>query len=114
MRRSAELYGAAPSSYDWSRRHARRRGAQAMRRLERGEWPAPATVRGLYGTSAAALLDARRLRESAPRKRCGDARVRGEPSAQATSDARRLLRHAPLQDAPLDVAREHHELAVRE
>ena len=58
MRRWAELYGRAPSSYDWSRTHARRRGAQAMRRLERGEWPAPATVSGLYGTWAAALLDA--------------------------------------------------------
>jgi hypothetical protein len=52
MRRWAELYGRAPSSYDWSRTHARRRGTQAIRRLERGEWPAPATVSALYGTWA--------------------------------------------------------------
>ena len=58
MRRWAELYGSAPSSYDWSRTHGRRRGAQALRRLERGEWPSPATVSNLYGTWAAALLDA--------------------------------------------------------
>jgi hypothetical protein len=58
MRRWAELYGAPPSSYDWSRTHARRRGAQALRRLERGDWPAPATVSGLYGTWAAAVTDA--------------------------------------------------------
>jgi hypothetical protein len=58
MRRWAELYGRAPSSYDWSRTHARRRGDQALRRLERGEWPAPAIVSGLYGTWAAALTDA--------------------------------------------------------
>jgi hypothetical protein len=58
MRRWAELYGRAPSSYDWSRTHARRRGAQALRRLERGEWPSSATVSGLYGTWAAALTDA--------------------------------------------------------
>ena len=58
----AELYGRAPSSYDWSRTHARRRGAQALRRLERGEWPAPATVSGLYGTWAA--RPGRRLRGS--------------------------------------------------
>jgi hypothetical protein len=58
MRRWAELYGRVPSSCDWSRTHARRRGAQAMRRLERGEWPSAATVSGLYGTWAAALRDA--------------------------------------------------------
>jgi hypothetical protein len=44
MRRWAELYGRVPSSYDWSRTHAHRRGAQALRRLQRGEWPAPATA----------------------------------------------------------------------
>src|SRR3954464_7171976 len=58
MRAWAELYGRAPSSYDWSRTHARRRGAQAMRRLERGEWPSPATVSALYPTWGAARLDA--------------------------------------------------------
>jgi hypothetical protein len=58
MRRWAELYGRAPTSCDWSRTHARRRGAQPMKRLERGDWPAPATVSGLYGTWAAPLLDA--------------------------------------------------------
>jgi hypothetical protein len=58
MRRWAELYGRAPSSYDWSRTHARRRGDEALRRLERGEWPAPATVSGLYGSWASAVADA--------------------------------------------------------
>ncbi len=28
-------YGAAPSSYDWSRTHARRRGGEALKRLQR-------------------------------------------------------------------------------
>jgi hypothetical protein len=58
IRRWAELYGRAPSSYDWSRTHARRRGDEALRRLERGDWPAPATVTERYGRWAAALLDA--------------------------------------------------------
>jgi hypothetical protein len=53
--RWAELYGCAPTSYDWSRTHARQRGAQALRRLERDEWPSPATVSNPYGTWAAAL-----------------------------------------------------------
>ncbi len=30
-------YGAAPSSYDWSRTHARRRGGEALKRLQTGE-----------------------------------------------------------------------------
>jgi hypothetical protein len=50
MRRWRKLYGAPPSSYDWSRTHARRRGAQALRRLERDAWPSPATVSKLYGS----------------------------------------------------------------
>jgi hypothetical protein len=58
MHRWVELYGTAPSSYDWSATHARRRGAQAMRRLERGDWPTAATVSALYGTWPAALTDA--------------------------------------------------------
>ncbi|HET6865566.1 MAG TPA: sigma-70 region 4 domain-containing protein, partial [Solirubrobacteraceae bacterium] len=33
-------YGRLPSSYDWSRTHARRRGGEALERLARGDWPA--------------------------------------------------------------------------
>ena len=51
-------YGAAPSSYDWSRTHARRRGAEALKRLHAGEWPAPSTVIDLYASWAAAVADA--------------------------------------------------------
>src|SRR5450755_5161843 len=36
-------YGRLPSSYDWSRTHARRRGGQALERLSNGDWP-PASV----------------------------------------------------------------------
>jgi hypothetical protein len=58
MRAWRDLYGHPPSSYDRSRTHARRRGAEALRRLELGTWPAPATVESLYATWAAALTDA--------------------------------------------------------
>lgn len=51
-------YGAAPSSYDWSRTPARRRGGEALKRLQTGEWPAPSTVIDLYGSWAAAVADA--------------------------------------------------------
>jgi len=51
-------HGAAPSSYDWSRTHARRRGGEALKRVQAGEWPAPSTVIDLYGSWAAALADA--------------------------------------------------------
>ena len=36
-------YGRLPSSYDWSRTHARRRGGEALERLAEGDWP-PASV----------------------------------------------------------------------
>jgi hypothetical protein len=51
-------YGTAPSSYDWSRTRARRRGGEAFKRLQAGEWPAPSTVIDLYGSWAAAFADA--------------------------------------------------------
>ncbi|MGZ4287326.1 MAG: sigma-70 region 4 domain-containing protein, partial [Solirubrobacteraceae bacterium] len=58
MRGWRARYGAAPSSYDWSRTHARRRGGEALKRLQAGEWPGPSTVIDLYGSWAAALADA--------------------------------------------------------
>ena len=58
MRGWRARYGAAPSSYDWSRTHARRRGGEALKRLQAGEWPAPSTVIDLYGGWAAAVADA--------------------------------------------------------
>ena len=58
MRAWRARYGAAPSSYDWSRTHARRRGGEALKRLRAGEWPAPSTVIDLYGSWAAAVADA--------------------------------------------------------
>ena len=58
MRAWRARYGAAPSSYDWSRTHARRRGGEALKRLQAGEWPTPSTVIDLYGSWAAAVADA--------------------------------------------------------
>ena len=58
MRAWRARYGAAPSSYDWSRTHARRRGGEALKRLRAGEWLAPSTVTDLYGAWAAARADA--------------------------------------------------------
>jgi len=57
MRAWRARYGAAPSSYNWSRTHARRRGGEAFKRLPAGEWPAPSPVIDLYGSWAAAVAD---------------------------------------------------------
>jgi hypothetical protein len=58
MRNWQERYGTPPSSYDWSRTHASRRGPEALDRLEGGEWPSASTVSELYGSWAAARADA--------------------------------------------------------
>ena len=47
-------YGRPPSSYAWSRTHARRRGGDALDRLARGDWPAASVITRLFGTWAAA------------------------------------------------------------
>ena len=47
-------YGRLPSSYDWSRAHARRRGGHALDRLAEGDWPAASVVTSLFRTWAAA------------------------------------------------------------
>ena len=43
-------YGRLPSSYDWSRTHAHRRGAAALRRLNSGEWPSASVVGHVFGS----------------------------------------------------------------
>jgi hypothetical protein len=53
-------YGRLPSSYDWSRTHARRRGGDALERLAGREWPSASVVAPLFGTWAAACAAARR------------------------------------------------------
>jgi hypothetical protein len=41
-------YGQLPSSYDWSRTHARRRGGEPLERLSAGDWPSASVVSGVY------------------------------------------------------------------
>ena len=57
MRAWRDRYGRPPSSYDWSRTHATRRRGEAAARLADGDWPAPGTVSGLFGTWAAARAE---------------------------------------------------------
>jgi predicted transcriptional regulator len=44
-----ERYGRLPTSYDWSRTHAGRRGGEAYERLAEGEWPAASVVTRRFG-----------------------------------------------------------------
>jgi AraC-like DNA-binding protein len=60
MREWRERYGRLPSSYDWSRSHARGQGGTRLARLESGLWPAASVVTKLFGTWAAARSSAER------------------------------------------------------
>jgi hypothetical protein len=55
-------FGGLPSSYDWSRTHARRRGEEALRRLAAGQWPAASVVSAVFGTWALARAAAAETR----------------------------------------------------
>jgi hypothetical protein len=50
MRDWRDRYGRLPTSHDWSRTHARRRGGLAHHRLAEGDWPSPSVVSKLFGT----------------------------------------------------------------
>jgi AraC-like DNA-binding protein len=54
MREWSRRHGRAPSSYDWSRTHARRRGGERLRRLNDGDWPSPSVVTGMFESWRAA------------------------------------------------------------
>jgi hypothetical protein len=54
MREWRDRYGRLPSSYDWSRTHAQRRGGLALARLSDGDWPSPSVVTGVFGSWTAA------------------------------------------------------------
>jgi Homeodomain-like domain len=64
-----ERFGRLPSSYDWSRTHARRRGKQALRRLAAGRWPSASAVSAVFGGWALA-------REAAEETDPGESRAR--------------------------------------
>jgi AraC-like DNA-binding protein len=54
MRDWRSRFGTLPSSYDWSRAHARRRGGEALRRLSEGSWPSASVVTAVCGSWLAA------------------------------------------------------------
>jgi hypothetical protein len=62
-------YGRLPTSYDWSRTHAGRRGGGAFKRLAEGEWPASSVVTRLFGAWAVARAAASRPNEAVPTRR---------------------------------------------
>jgi AraC-like DNA-binding protein len=51
-------YGQLPSSYDWSRTHARRRGGRMLERLSEGDWPSASVVTVACGGWRRARADA--------------------------------------------------------
>jgi AcrR family transcriptional regulator len=60
MRAWRELHGRLPTSYDWSRTHARRRGGDTLERLADHEWPSAAVVTDVFGGWPAARAAASR------------------------------------------------------
>jgi hypothetical protein len=54
MRAWRSRYGRLPSSYDWSRTQARRRGGEALERLAGGHWPSASVVTSRFGSWAEA------------------------------------------------------------
>jgi hypothetical protein len=56
-------YGQRPTSYDWSRTRAHRRGGEALERLGAAGWPPPSVVSRRFGTWAGARSAAVRVED---------------------------------------------------
>jgi AraC-like DNA-binding protein len=77
-------YGRLPSSYDWSRTHARRRGGHALRRLVAGPWPSasvPSARFGAWGLAREAAMKASPGGDGLPRTGGGTASAEGHNNA---------------------------------
>jgi len=94
MLRWRTRYGRLPSSYDWSRTHAHRRGSEPLERLSAGDWPSASAVSGVFGgwkaARAAAANQIARADEDrpSPEHRPDDVRPAGR-EMPATADERR-------------------------
>ena len=53
-----DRYGWLPTSYDWSRTHARRRRGEALERIAAGAWPPASVVTNAFGSWPAARVAA--------------------------------------------------------
>jgi AraC-like DNA-binding protein len=87
MREWRARYGRLPSSYDWSRTHAHRRGGESLERLSAGDWPSASVVTGVCGSwKAARAAAAEHLVETGAEERrlvCRDVRHARPSSAIA-------------------------------
>jgi hypothetical protein len=81
-------YGRLPSSYDWSRTHAQRRGGSALKRLNPGEWPSATVVGHVFGS----LEEAREAASTEARKR-SLARSRDTPASTSPLIGARVSTH---------------------
>jgi AraC-like DNA-binding protein len=76
MRAWRARYGRLPSSYDWSRTHARRRGGEALERLSGGDWPSASIVTRVFGTWVVARAEAAAHADRVEARRTSESRGR--------------------------------------
>jgi AraC-like DNA-binding protein len=76
MRAWQARYGRWPSSYDWSRTHARRRGGEALERLSGGDWPPASVVTRVFGNWLAARSEAAAHADRVEARRVSESRGR--------------------------------------
>jgi AraC-like DNA-binding protein len=76
MRAWQDQYGRFPSSYDWSRTHASRRGGEALERLSGGDWPPASVVTRVFGNWLAARAEAAAHADRVEARRVSESRGR--------------------------------------
>ena len=75
MREWRARYGRLPTSYDWSRTHARRRGGEALERITGEGWPSASVVGWVFGSWAVAREAASEVPDNALPGHCAPGAV---------------------------------------
>ncbi len=98
-------YVRVPSSYDWSRTHARRRGGEALARLADAEWPAASLVTRLFGTwsGARAVAAEEMTQEPVPAASSFGRESISLPKPRASAAISEVLRGGEPAPEPIDL-----------
>jgi len=105
-------YGSLPSSCDWSRTHAERRGGLALKRLNGQAWPSASVVGQLFGRRQGPVRQLEPRRAGQEQQAAVRSKVTRYPSSRGEADARERDRTTRYAIAEPSLGDEHTQSVV--